>query len=94
MSVRYKAAPDYIHRKIADVNVLVPIGAGVADFNGYIELNASASVLWDSLKEPHTLDELVQLMEDAFSIDRAVAAEDVEEFLELLKKHGMLAVIE
>ncbi len=93
ISTIYKAAPGYIHRKIGGTDVLVSVGSGVADFNGYIELNDSASFLWDLLKEGHSIDELSGNLQTKFGIDADTAAVDVEDFLKLLKENKMLVVV-
>ena len=42
----YQASQNFIHRKIADSDVLISVGSNIANFNGYIELNGSAADLW------------------------------------------------
>lgn len=39
---KYQASKDYIHRKIADSDVLISVGSNIANFNGYIQINDSA----------------------------------------------------
>mgnify|MGYP000428236159 CR=1 FL=1 len=51
----FQAKDCYIHRKIGDSDVLICIGQNIADFNGYIELNATAALLWETLQEPSTV---------------------------------------
>ena len=49
------AKKGYIHRKIANEDVLISVGSGIANFNGYILLNSTASFLWDMLKEARNI---------------------------------------
>ncbi len=89
----YKASPNYIHREIAKVDVLVSVGAGVADFNGYIELNSTASVLWDCLRDGATLEELEGVLLETFDVDSDTAKSDVMEFLNQLLEHNMVTEV-
>lgn len=81
-----------MHRKITGVDILISVGENIANFNGYIEMNASASYLWDSMKEAHTLNELSDLLVEKFKITKDQAMNDVKEFLELLLEHQMVEV--
>ncbi len=87
---KFKAKDNYIKRKIAETDVLIPIGGNVADFNGFIELNPSAAVLWDALTNGADCLALESALTEAFGIPRETAAEDVNEFIALLLEHGMI----
>ena len=82
----------YIQRKVADAEVLISIGRNVANFNGYIELNASAALLLNLLKAPQTCETLEQALEEHFSISHSQAEEDVWDFLKNLQAHDMVVV--
>lgn len=86
----YQVKNCYIHRNIAGNNVLISVGENIANFNGYIELNDSASFLWEQLKEPKSVSELEQALADTFDIARKTAAEDVKDFLGELLEHDMV----
>lgn len=94
MSKTFQRKPDYIHRKIADVDVLISVGGNIADFNGYIELNRSASLLWDAMEVPQTYPALQQILEDRYQISHSQSAADLEEFLTILQEHQMVTVQE
>lgn len=89
---RYQASPNYIHRQVADADVLISIGSNIADFNGYIELNKSAVTLWNALQSPCQLSELERALEIQFGIPHEQAAADVLEFMNLLLDHNMVTV--
>lgn len=88
----YQADSQYIHRKIADMDVLISIGGNIANFNGYVELNQSAVCLWDALKEEHTAAELGEVLVQQFDVVYEQAMEDVMEFLAILQEHDMVVV--
>lgn len=88
----YQASDNYIHRKIADAEVLISVGSNIADFNGYIELNNSAATLWEKLQEPCLLRELEMTLEEDYGITHEEAVADVLDFLKKLMKHHMVEV--
>lgn len=86
----FQTKKSYVHRKVADKDVLISVGRNIANFNGYIELNASAAFLWEEMKEPRTVAELEQALEKQFDLPHEQAAEDVHDFLEELQKQAMV----
>lgn len=56
----------------------------------YIELNPSASLLWEALAQPKTAAELAAALQSAYGIAPEQARADVQEFLELLVQHEMV----
>ena len=89
---KYQASKDYIHRKIADSDVLISVGANIANFNGYIQINDSAVSLWERLAEPSTPEQLEKVLEDKYGISHEQAVEDVIDFLNELKDHNMVTM--
>lgn len=89
---KYQASENYIHRKIADSDVLISVGSNIANFNGYIQLNSSAVTLWEQLAQPSTLEQLEKVLEDKYGISHEQAVEDVIDFLNELKDHDMVIV--
>lgn len=89
---RYQTRACYVHRKVADNDVLISVGENVANFNGFISLNPTASFLWDALSEPRTADELVRALREEFDVSEQTARADVEEFLRLLTGNSMVTV--
>lgn len=88
----FTAAPNFIHRKVADADVLISIGENIANFNGYIELNPSAVLIWDALTAPKSFEALREMLEKTYEITPEQAEEDLSEFLNLLLEHKMVTV--
>ena len=84
------AKKGYIHRKIINEDVLISVGSGIADFNGYISLNSTASFLWDMLKEAKSIQELSEALAEEFDVSLDEAKTDVNEFILMLLDKGML----
>lgn len=88
----YRASENYIHRKIADSDVLISVGSNIANFNGYIEMNESAAVLWEKLQTPCRLSDLENVLEETFNLNHETAVQDVLDFMKLLGEHDMVVV--
>lgn len=91
---RYQAADGFVHRQVAGNDVLISIGANVANFNGYITLNPTASFLWDALAQPRTVSELTDLLTEEFDVSGEIAEKDVTLFLQMLQRNAMVKVYE
>ena len=89
----YQVKPGFIHRRIGDVDVLISIGENIADFNGYMTLNETASFLWDALTAPKSAEELTTLLYDEFDVSQAEAQADVQEFLTQLLEQGVICEV-
>ena len=91
--MRYQVKDCYLHRQIAGQDILISLGGNIANFNGYVALNATSSFLWDALSEPKTPQQLVQLLLGEFEVEESVAVQDVNNFLrELLEKEMVTEV--
>ena len=85
-----KAKKDYVLRKIADENILVPIGKGIANFSGVIYVNDSAAFLWKLLQSDTTIVKLEEALVAEYKISEKLAKEDVQKFIDILEQHNML----
>ena len=92
--IRYRVAEGFVHRQVADNDVLISVGANVANFNGYITLNPTASFLWDALTQPRTADELTGLLTEEFDVSGETAQKDVAVFLDMLRRNRMVVAHE
>ncbi len=92
--IRYRVESGYVHRQVAGNDVLISVGANVANFNGYITLNPTASFLWDALKQPQSVSTLTDLLLEEFEVEREKAQNDVMQFLEMLLSNSMVKIYE
>lgn len=89
----YQVKPGFIHRQIGDVDVIISIGENVADFNGYMTLNETASFLWDALTTPKSAEELTALLCNEFEVTAEEARTDVNELLDALLAQGLIGEV-
>ena len=90
----YQTKPGFVHRKIADVDVLISIGGNVADFNGYITLNETCAFLWDLMAEPKSSEQLVQSLCSEYEVSYAEVLADVQELLTFLTERALVQEVE
>lgn len=88
----FQAKKNYIHRSVSGTEVLISVGANIANFNGYIELNESALTLWQALEEPSTAEQLEHILEEKYGVSHRQASEDVLDFLRELNDHEMVDI--
>ena len=80
-----KIKSNFILRKVADTNVVLPLGASVAGFKGMLTLHASGVMLWELLVQGSTEEELALALENEYEVEHETALSDVKEFIENLK---------
>ena len=85
-----KIKDGFILRKIANSDMVVPVGNNIADFNGIISLNETAAFLWNRLKEGTEIPLMVDALIEEYDISRILATEDVEHFVTKLQQANIL----
>lgn len=81
----------YVIKDIAGETVIVPTGNAIQNFNGLISTNEVAGFIWKHVEECETPDDMVRKVLDAFDGEPDIIEKEVLEFLETLKKVGMIA---
>lgn len=84
----YRIADGFIHRKIANADIIVSIN--VATFNGYITINETCAFLFDMMKEPQTVEQLAQHLTEQYDVTYAKALADVSEMLDTFVAKGVV----
>lgn len=89
---KYIASENYILRKVAGTYALISVGANIANFNGFVQLNETAAFLWKQLETPKSAEELISALLAEFEVSREEASKDVMEFLQLLIEENMVSI--
>ena len=84
-----KANPDFTLRTIGDISLLVSLTAPVFQ-KEQITTNESGVLLWERLAEECTQEELAEVLQDAYEIDKDTALADTSIFLDSLRRAGAL----
>ncbi|MGI6710078.1 MAG: PqqD family protein [Bacilli bacterium] len=85
-----KIKKDFVLREVVGEYVVIPIKDAAVNFNGMISLNESAKILWESLNEEKSEEDLVKILCDEYEISKEEAANDVKEFIKILKENNFL----
>lgn len=85
-----KIKEGFLLRRVADENVVIPVGPACATFNGIIKLNESSLPLWELLKRGAEEQKLADALQAEYGISAQQAAGDVSAFLASLRKAGCI----
>lgn len=91
---KYRTAEGLIARKIGGEQVLVPVGKMTQKFNGMITQNETAAFLWNALKTPKTIEELVNEVMQEFEVGEQLARRDVSGYVLGGVKIGTIVEVE
>ena len=87
---RYERNPDFVHRKIVEEWVLVPIHQNVADMDCIYTLNSVGASVWQRIETPATLAEIKSALLDEYDAGPEVIAADLEAFLREMTAIGAI----
>ena len=85
---RYARDPDFVHRRIVDEVILVPIARNFGDLESIFTLNGVGARIWDLLDGARSVDEIVEVIVAEYAVDGETARADVAEFLDQLAHIG------
>jgi hypothetical protein len=79
-------SPSVVTRKTGNEYVLVPVANNIADMNSVFTLNETGAFIWELIDGEKTLGEIIAAVTAEYDIDEGTASEDVEDFIENMKK--------
>lgn len=85
-----KIQKEFVLREIAGDYVIIPTGKTALTFNGLITVNEVGAELWKMLQSDVTFEDLTKGILEVYDVDEETAKEDIREFLDTLKKGGVL----
>ena len=85
-----KIEKEFVLLEIAGEYISIPTGKTVLEFNGLITVNEVGVSLWKMLQQDVTQEDLVKGILDEYDVEESVAREDIQEFLDILVKGGIL----
>ena len=81
---------DFVLRDIAGDLLLIPAGKSALDLNGMLTLNEVGGEIWRLLPEVKDEEELIARLLDLYEVEEEELRKDVGDFLESLRKLGLL----
>ena len=85
-----KRNPQFIMRTVVDKQVIVPVGQAAANFHGMLTVNSTGACIWEMLEKECTEESLVAGILEQYDVAQEIAALDVKNFLQKLRKVGAL----
>ncbi|MCI9617820.1 MAG: PqqD family protein [Eubacterium sp.] len=85
-----KVKEGFIKKKMGTQAVVIAIGSASKIFNGMVKLNETGELMWDKLVEGTTREELIAAILEVYEVEEEVAQKDVDRFIEILKKPGII----
>ncbi len=85
-----KRKSNYILREVGGQQLIVPTGDEAFRFEGIININETGALLWDTLANDVTENELVSAMRSEYDVDEKTAIEDIRAFVATLANAGLL----
>ena len=87
---KYQAMSGYVSREIAGEMLLVPIGEQTQELNGIIHLNETSMFLWELLKSPQSIDDLIEALKTEFITEEVNLKNDIKEFIEMMLEASLI----
>lgn len=81
---------EFVLRDIAGDLLLVPAGKAALDLNGMLTLNEVGAEIWHMLPEVENEEALITRLLDIYEVEEDVLRKDVTDFLDSLRKLGIL----
>lgn len=85
-----KTKNGFVLREIVGEHIVMPTGENINKFEGALVLNEVSAFLWENLNAPICKDDLLALLLAEFDVEEAVAAQDLDHFLDQLRSHNLL----
>jgi hypothetical protein len=92
-NVRFIRNREVVTRQIAGELIIVPIRHGVGDLNSLYTLNQVGTVLWDFMRDEHTVSEMLHRVCEEFEVTAEQAQNDIREFLGLLLEEKLVQLV-
>jgi len=75
----------FVVRGVGNELILVPLTGNVAQMNELFTMNETGRFIWENIDGKNTVEDLENLMTEAFDIDVETARRDIEGFIKKLE---------
>lgn len=90
--MKYRVKKDFLLKDIAGESIVIPRGTAALDFNGTLVLNEACALLWKSLSDFTTCEELATILVKEYNIEQEIAVRDVEKCVAKMEQYELLDV--
>ena len=85
---RYFRDPDFVHRRIVDEVILLPVSQNFGDLESIFTLNEVGARIWDLLDGERSVEDIAEVIVAEYVTSPDTAARDVAAFLRQLESIG------
>lgn len=85
-----KLNSDYVLRTFAGKYIAVSVNDSADNNNVFITMNKSSAFVWELLQKEISYEEVISKIIEKYNIDETTAKVDLDEFLDKLRKAGLL----
>jgi hypothetical protein len=90
----YVRSESVVSRLIAGETLIIPVRKGVGDLASIYSLNAVATVIWQSVSGPRSVEEIAHALEAEFAGERDRIERDLDTFLKEMNSAGLINEVE
>ena len=84
-----KIKNDFVLRRLADLNLVMPAGENINTYKGALLLNDTAALIYECLAEGLDKQAILNRMTDEYNVSAAEAMGDIDETFALLVEGGV-----
>jgi Coenzyme PQQ synthesis protein D (PqqD) len=86
----YVRSESVVSRVIAGETLIIPVRKGVGDLASIYSLNEVASVIWQAVTGPRSVEEIVATLHKEFTAEPDQIERDVRAFLDEMSSAGLI----
>lgn len=85
-----KIKQSFLLRNVVNTHIVVPVSQDTLNYKGMLSLNETGAFLWGMLEKGADREGLLQALLEEYDVPEAVAAADMDEFLDHIERIGAL----
>ena len=86
-----KMKDGFVMREVAGQYVVIAIGEASKTFHGMIKLNSTGKDIWEALQDGLNEEQIALRLQEKYQVELEQVQQDVGEFLNSMRKVGILA---
>jgi len=80
---------NFMLKKVAGEYMIIPTGNNNVNFSKIFNINETGAFIFEKLKDGKNKEEILELMSKEYNASKDILKNDIEEFIDELKKRGI-----
>lgn len=85
-----KIKQGFVLQNVVNTHIVVPVSQDTLNYKGMLSLNETGAFLWSALEKGTDREGLLKALLEEYDVQEAVAAADMDEFLDHIERIGAL----